>query len=53
MTTLFEFPLIGAGGEPISFARTINSHGLARLPPAKVETSPLRYLRAFASASAS
>jgi 3-methyladenine DNA glycosylase/8-oxoguanine DNA glycosylase len=29
-----EFPLRGAGGEPISFAHTIESHGIASLPPA-------------------
>jgi len=42
-----DFPLVGAGGEPISFVRTIHSHGCARLPPARVELSPLRYLRRF------
>lgn len=47
MQVLFDFPLVGAGGEPISFARTIHSHGCARLPPARVEESPLRYLRRF------
>jgi 3-methyladenine DNA glycosylase/8-oxoguanine DNA glycosylase len=47
MSVLCDFPLVGAGGEPISFARTIHSHGLARLPPATVELSPLRYLRLF------
>ncbi len=40
-------PLRGAGGEPISFARSIHSHGCARLPPAVVEESPLVYQRAF------
>jgi 3-methyladenine DNA glycosylase/8-oxoguanine DNA glycosylase len=40
-------PLRGAGGEPISFPRTIHSHGCARLPPALVEDSPLVYRRAF------
>jgi N-glycosylase/DNA lyase len=44
---LCDFPLVGAGGEPISFARTIHSHGVARLPPATLEESPLRYLRRF------
>jgi 3-methyladenine DNA glycosylase/8-oxoguanine DNA glycosylase len=39
--------LVGAGGEPISFTRTIHSHGLASLPPATVELSPLRYRRRF------
>jgi len=47
VSVLCDFPLVGAGGEPISFARTIHSHGLARLPPATVELSPLRYLRRF------
>jgi 3-methyladenine DNA glycosylase/8-oxoguanine DNA glycosylase len=28
-------PLIGAGGEPIDFVATINSHGVASLPPVK------------------
>jgi 3-methyladenine DNA glycosylase/8-oxoguanine DNA glycosylase len=40
-------PLRGAGGEPISFARTIHSHGCARLPPATVQDEPLVYQRAF------
>ncbi len=45
MTVLFELPLRGAGGEPISFARTIHSHGCARLPPASLQTAPLIYRR--------
>jgi 3-methyladenine DNA glycosylase/8-oxoguanine DNA glycosylase len=45
--TLFELPLTGAGGEPISFARTVYSHGCARLPPATIEPKPLRYRRAL------
>lgn len=44
---LFDLPLTGAGGEPISFERTINSHGLAHLPPARLQDRPLRYLRAL------
>jgi len=40
-------PLRGAGGEPISFARTIHSHGCARLAPAAVQESPLVYRRVF------
>lgn len=40
-----KLPLLGAGGEPISFARTIYSHGCAELPPASIETDPLRYRR--------
>ncbi len=42
-----EFPLRGAGGEPISFARTVHSHGCARLPPASVEIDPLVYRRSL------
>ena len=41
-----KLPLRGAGGEPISFARTIHSHGCAQLPPAEiVQETPLRYRR--------
>ena len=36
MTLLAEIPLFGAGGEPIDFARTIVSHGVAELPPNKL-----------------
>jgi 3-methyladenine DNA glycosylase/8-oxoguanine DNA glycosylase len=43
--TICELPLRGAGGEPVSFARTVYSHGLAQLPPASVEVSPLVYRR--------
>jgi 3-methyladenine DNA glycosylase/8-oxoguanine DNA glycosylase len=32
-----EFLLRGAGGEPVDFARTIVSHGVAELPPNRVE----------------
>jgi N-glycosylase/DNA lyase len=42
---LWEVPLVGAGGEPISFARTVHSHGCAQLPPAEVLEDPLRYRR--------
>jgi 3-methyladenine DNA glycosylase/8-oxoguanine DNA glycosylase len=42
-----RLPLRGAGGEPISFARTIFSHGCARLPPASCRQSPLEYRRSF------
>lgn len=45
MALLWEVPLAGAGGEPISFARTIHSHGCAQLPPADVVEAPLRYRR--------
>lgn len=32
-----KIPLIGAGGEPISFVRTIFSHGLPFLPPGQID----------------
>lgn len=32
-----QLPLIGAGGEPISFVRTIFSHGLPFLPPGHID----------------
>jgi 3-methyladenine DNA glycosylase/8-oxoguanine DNA glycosylase len=33
MTLLAEISLLGPGGEPVDFARTIASHGVAELPP--------------------
>lgn len=33
MTLVADVPLRGAGGEPVDFARTIASHGVAELPP--------------------
>jgi 3-methyladenine DNA glycosylase/8-oxoguanine DNA glycosylase len=42
-----SLPLRGAGGEPVSFARTLYSHGCAELPPAAIDESPLRYRRAL------
>ncbi|HEX3457679.1 MAG TPA: hypothetical protein VHR97_06950 [Candidatus Baltobacteraceae bacterium] len=47
MNVVCELPLQGAGGEPISFERTVYSHGCAGLPPAAVESSPLLYRRSF------
>ncbi len=38
-----EFPLRGAGGEPISFVRTICSHGVARLAPASIADDRCAY----------
>jgi 3-methyladenine DNA glycosylase/8-oxoguanine DNA glycosylase len=32
-----ELPLVGGGGEPVDFARTIVSHGVAELPPNHVD----------------
>ena len=33
MTTMLEFALVGAGGEPVDLVRTLNSHGFVDLPP--------------------
>jgi 3-methyladenine DNA glycosylase/8-oxoguanine DNA glycosylase len=32
-----EIPLTGAGGEPVDFWRTLQSHGVAELPPAFID----------------
>ena len=32
-----ELALVGRGGEPVDFARTIVSHGVAELPPNKLD----------------
>jgi len=37
LTLVAEIPLRGAGGEPVDFARTIVSHGVAELPPNRVD----------------
>jgi N-glycosylase/DNA lyase len=37
LTRVADLPLHGAGGEPVDFARTIVSHGVAELPPNRVE----------------
>src|SRR5436309_8993404 len=37
LTFVAELPLAGGGGEPVDFARTIVSHGVAELPPNRVE----------------
>ena len=37
MSGAFELPLRGAKGEPVDFARTIVSHGVAELPPNRVD----------------
>ena len=33
----FEFPLVGPGGEPVDLWRTLVSHGIASLPPMRVD----------------
>jgi 3-methyladenine DNA glycosylase/8-oxoguanine DNA glycosylase len=37
VTLVAEIPLVGAGGEPVDFARTIVSHGVAELAPNQVQ----------------
>jgi 3-methyladenine DNA glycosylase/8-oxoguanine DNA glycosylase len=37
LTVVAELPLRGAGGEPVDFARTIVSHGVAELPPNRLD----------------
>ena len=37
MTIVAELRLIGTGGEPVDFARTIVSHCVAELPPNRVD----------------
>jgi N-glycosylase/DNA lyase len=37
MALVVELPLIGVGGEPVDFKRTLASHGVASLPPSKVD----------------
>jgi 3-methyladenine DNA glycosylase/8-oxoguanine DNA glycosylase len=32
-----DLPLVGAGGEPVDLRRTLHSHGVATLPPARVD----------------
>lgn len=40
MTRVADLPLRGVGGEPVDFARTIVSHGVAELAPNRVELVP-------------
>jgi 3-methyladenine DNA glycosylase/8-oxoguanine DNA glycosylase len=37
LSIVSELPLVGAGGEPVDFARTIVSHGVAELAPNQVD----------------
>jgi 3-methyladenine DNA glycosylase/8-oxoguanine DNA glycosylase len=37
VTLVADLPLLGAGGEPVDFARTIASHGVAELPPNQLD----------------
>jgi 3-methyladenine DNA glycosylase/8-oxoguanine DNA glycosylase len=36
VSTRLEFPLTGAGGEPVDLWRTLNSHGFVDLPPMRL-----------------
>lgn len=38
-----EFPLVGPGGEPIDLWRTFVSHGVAELPPMRVDEEARRF----------
>jgi hypothetical protein len=42
LTNVADLPLCGAGGEPVDFARTIVSHGVAELPPNHVDLQARR-----------
>jgi 3-methyladenine DNA glycosylase/8-oxoguanine DNA glycosylase len=37
VTLVADIPLRGAGSEPVDFARTIASHGVAELPPNRLD----------------
>jgi 3-methyladenine DNA glycosylase/8-oxoguanine DNA glycosylase len=37
LTHVVDIPLVGRGGEPVDFARTIASHGVAELPPNRLD----------------
>jgi 3-methyladenine DNA glycosylase/8-oxoguanine DNA glycosylase len=37
VTLVADVPLRGAGGEPVDFTRTIASHGVAELPPNRLD----------------
>ena len=37
MTTSLQLPLVGAGGETVDLARTLNSHGFAELAPSSLD----------------
>ena len=43
MTTTLELPLAGPSGEPVHFMRTIASHGVADLPPGRVDDEQRAY----------
>jgi len=42
-TASFEIRLVGAGGEPVDFWRTATSHGVASLPPMRLDEPARRF----------
>jgi 3-methyladenine DNA glycosylase/8-oxoguanine DNA glycosylase len=48
MATALELPLKGPKGEPVDLARTIMSHGVADLPPGRVDEEALAYTTTLA-----
>jgi 3-methyladenine DNA glycosylase/8-oxoguanine DNA glycosylase len=44
----FEIPLKGPAGEPVDFRRTLMSHGVADLPPARVDEDANAYITTLA-----
>ena len=48
MATEIEIPLKGPRGEPVDFARTIMSHGVADLPPAHIDEEARTYTTTIA-----
>jgi 3-methyladenine DNA glycosylase/8-oxoguanine DNA glycosylase len=52
MPTGFEIPLEGPSGEPVDFARTIMSHGVADLAPAHIDEDACTYRTTVALPSA-
>jgi hypothetical protein len=48
VATTLELPLKGPKGEPVDLARTIMSHGVADLPPGRVDEEALAYTTTLA-----
>lgn len=48
MATEFDIALKGPDGEPVDFARTIMSHGVADLPPAQIDEEARTYTTTIA-----
>ena len=52
VATALELPLEGPKGEPVDLARTIMSHGVADLPPGRVDEEAMAYTTTLALPSA-